>query len=82
MPGGEYIFMLADDVDQVVVALGMNLEVSQELEFVGLQGVNDLRFEICGGAALGNDVLPEDGHLLVREVCISKNVLYFYETFM
>jgi hypothetical protein len=35
MPGGEYHFMFTDDVDQVVITLGMDLKVSQELKFVG-----------------------------------------------
>ena len=60
----------------------MNLEVGEQLEFVGLQGMDDLGFEIVGGAALGDDVLSEDLHLFVGEVCVGKNVLYLYETFV
>ena len=60
----------------------MDFDVGEQLEFVGLQGTYDLRFEIIGGAALGDDVLAEDGHLFVGEVCVSKNVLYLYETFV
>ncbi len=73
--------MLTDDGDQVVVTLGGNLDVGEQLEFVGLQGVNDLGFERGGAASLGDDVLTKDGHLFVGEVCISKNVLYLYESF-
>ena len=35
VPGREYIFVFTDDVDQVIVTLGMDLKVSQELKFVG-----------------------------------------------
>jgi hypothetical protein len=35
MPGGEFCWMFTDDVDQVVIPLGMDLKVSQELKFVG-----------------------------------------------
>ena len=44
--------------------------------------MNDMGFEIVGGAALGDDVVTEDGHLFVGEVCVCKNVLYLYETFV
>ena len=82
MPGGENVWVFTDDVDQVIVTLWVNLDVRQQLKFVGLQGVNDLGFEIVGGAALGDDVLAEDGHLFLGEVCVGKNVLYLYETFV
>ena len=82
MPGGEYLFMLTDDGDQVVVALIVYLDVREELQFVGLQGMDDLGFEIVSSTALGDDVVTEDGHLFVGEVCVSKNVLYLYETFV
>ena len=71
--------MFTDDVYQVIVTLGMNLDIRQQLEFVGLQGVNYLGFEIVGGAALGDDVLTEDGHLFVGEVCVGKNSLSCYK---
>ena len=74
--------MFTDDVYQVIVTLWVNLDVRQQLEFVGLQGVNDLGFEIAGGAAPGDDVLAEYLHLLFREVSVGKNVLYLYETFV
>ena len=74
--------MFTDDVYYVVVALRMNLDVSEELEFVGLQGTYDLGFERIGGTALGNDVGAEDLHLLLGEVGVCKNVLYLYETFV
>ena len=73
--------MFADDGDQIVVALGMNLDIRQELEFVGLQGADDLGFKSGGSSPLGDDVGAEDLHLLLGEVCVGKNVLYLYETF-
>lgn len=81
MPGWENIFVFTDDVYQVVVTLRMNLDVRQELEFVRLQGTDDLGFESCGGTSLGDDVGAEDLYLLLGEVCVSKNVLNLYETF-
>ena len=60
----------------------MDLQVCQELEFVGLQGMDDLGFEIGGGTSLGDDVRAEDLHLRLREVGVSKHVLYLYETFV
>lgn len=81
MPGGENVWVFTDNVYQVIVTLWVNLDVRHQLEFVRLQGVNDLGFEIGSGALLGDDVLAEDGHLFVGEVCVSKNVLYLYETF-
>ena len=60
----------------MVVVLGIDLDVGEQLKFVGLQGLDDLGFEIVGGAALSDDVLPEDGHFFVGEVCVGKNALY------
>ena len=44
--------MFTDDVDQVIVTLGMDLDVGEQLEFVGLQGMDDLGFEIVSSTAL------------------------------
>ena len=81
MPCGELVRMFTDDGDQVVVALGVDLDVREKLEFIGLQGTDDLGFKSSGGAVLGDDVGAEDLHLLLGEVCVGKNVLYLYETF-
>ena len=35
MPRRKKLFVFTDDVDQVVITLGMDLKVSQELKFVG-----------------------------------------------
>ncbi|UPS44058.1 hypothetical protein M1D30_10830 [Prevotella sp. E15-22] len=56
VPGGEYIFIFTDDSDEIVITLGMGLKVGQELELIGLQGTDDLRFEVGSGAALSDDV--------------------------
>ena len=64
-------WLLSSNADRVAIR--------QQLEFVGLQGVNYLGFEIVGGAALGDDVLTEDGHLFVGEVCVGKNSLSCYK---
>lgn len=82
VPGGELCWVVADYCYQVVVTLWVNLDVRDELEFVRLQGTDDLGFEIVSSTALGDDVLSEYGHLFVGEVCISKNVLNFYEMFV
>ena len=81
MPGGENIFVFSDDGDQVVVTLGMYLDVRQELEFVGLQGADDLGFEVRSGASLGDDVGAEDLHLGMGEVGVCQNGFNLYETF-
>ena len=81
MPGGEYILMFADDGDQVVVALGMDLDVRQELELVGLQGADDLGFKFRCGSTLSDDVGAEDFHLGMGEVGVCKNGFNLYETF-
>ena len=81
MPGGEYLLVLTDDGDQVIVTLGMNLNVGEQLELVGLQGADDLGFEVGSGAALSDNVGTEDVHLLMREVCVGKDGLDFDKTF-
>ena len=57
----------------------MDLYIGEELEFVGLQGLDDLGFEIGGGTSLGDDVRAEDLHLLLGEVCVGKDCLDFYQ---
>ena len=59
----------------------MNLDIRQELEFVGLQGTDDLGFEIGGGTSLGDDVGAEDLHLGMGEVGVCENGFNLYETF-
>ena len=59
----------------------MDLEVGQELEFVGLQRADDLGLEVRSGTALSDDVRTEDLHLIVGKVCIGQNGLYLYKTF-
>lgn len=56
VPGGEIIGALTDDGDQIVIALGMHLDVCQQLEFVGLQGADYLLFDRFTGAVLNNDL--------------------------
>ena len=82
MPGGEIIGTFADDGDQIVIALGMHLDVRQQLEFIGLQGADDLFFDRFTGAILDYDLRTEYLHLFLGEVSISQNVLDFYETVM
>ena len=81
MPGGELVGIITDDGDEIVITLGMDLKVGQELELVGLQGADDLRFEVGSGAALSDNVGTEDLHLFVGKVCIGENGLYLYRTF-
>ena len=45
VPGGENVFVFTDDVDKVVITLGVNLDVVKKLQLVGLQGFNHLLFE-------------------------------------
>ena len=82
VPGREIIGALTDDGDQIVVALGMHLDVRQQLEFVGLQGADDLFFDRFAGAILDYDLRTEYLHLFLGEVCVCENVLNLYETFM
>lgn len=73
--------MFPDNVNQVVVALGIDLDVRQELELVGLQGADDLGFEVRSCSTLSDDVGAEYFHLGMREVGVGKNGFYLYETF-
>ena len=51
------------------------------MEFVGLQGTDDLGFEVRSGAALSDDVGAEDFHLGMGEVGVGQNGFNLYETF-
>ena len=65
VPGGEIIRPFADDGDQIVIALGMHLDIRQQLEFVGLQGAYDLFFDRFTGAILDYDLRTEYLHLFL-----------------
>ena len=82
VPGGEIIRSFTDNGDQVVVALGMHLDIRQQLKFVGLQGADDPLFDRFAGAVLCDDLRTEYLHLFLGEVSISQNVLDFYKTVM
>lgn len=73
--------MFTDDGDKVVVTLGMDLNIGKQLEFVGLQGADDLGFEVRSGAPLSDDVGAEDFHLGMGEVGVCENGFNLYETF-
>ena len=60
----------------------MNLDVRQKLEFVRLQGTDDLGLEIGGGTALSDDVGAEDLHLRLGKVCVGQYGFYLYEAFV
>ena len=66
VPGGEIIRPFADDGDQIVIALGMHLDIRQQLEFVGLQGAYDLFFDRFTGAILDYDLRTEYLHLFLQ----------------
>ena len=82
VPGGEIIGSFTDNSDQIIVALGMHLDIRQQLEFIGLQGAYDLFFDRFAGAVLCDDLRTEYLHLFLGEVSICENVLDFYETVM
>ena len=65
MPGGEIIGAFADNSDQVVVALGMHLDIRQQLELVGLQGADNPLFDRFTGAILDYDLRTEYLHLFL-----------------
>ena len=64
VPGGEKLFVLTDDVHQIVEGLGMNLHVRNKHHLRRLESTDDLLFQWFCGAELSDDVIAEHDVLI------------------